>query len=140
MTQREKSTRNPLRKVVRAVRNKLTRHRHEEAAEPVARVAKPAAEEHHARAPRRQGDVGIDTLIDAYSPTQTSLKAPFRADGSDQQNDQEYGRGPEIDRWREEDRMTNKSGDPRIGTHGRTYEPGEDRTREGESEWTRTRP
>ena len=50
---------------------------------------------------------------------------------SDHQNDQEYGRGPESDRWREEDRMTNKSRYPRIGTHGRTYEPGEDRTDPG---------
>ena len=85
----------------------------------------------------------MDTLTGAYTPTQTSLKAGFRADGSDRQRDQEHGRGPESDTWRDEDRFTNKSGDPRIGTHGRTYEPEEEgRTsaKEGESEWTRTRP
>jgi len=81
----------------------------------------------------------MDMLAGAYMPTQTSLKAPFRTDGADQQRDQEFGRGPEDDRWRDEDRITNKSGDPRIGTHGRTYEPNESRanTTEGESEWTR---
>ena len=137
MTQREKS-RNPLRRMARVVKHALTRHRHEEAAEPVAREAKrTTAEEHHARPAQRQTDIGVDTLADAYTPTQTSLKAPFRATGRDRQNDQQYGRGPEDDRWRDEDRLTNKSGDPRIGTHGRTYEPDETK---GESEWTRTRP
>lgn len=85
---------------------------------------------------QRQTDIEMDALANAYTPTQTSLKAPFRATGRDRQNDQEHGRGPENDRWRDEDRLTNKSGDPRIGTHGRTYEPNET---EGESEWTRTR-
>ena len=31
-------------------------------------------------------------------------------------------------RWQDEDHFTNKSGDSRIGTRGRTYEPGEQRT------------
>ena len=66
-------------------------------------------------------------LEDAYTPTQTSLKAPFRADGRDQQSDQELTPGDLSDRWNAEDRFTNKSGDPRIGTHGRAYEPGETR-------------
>ena len=130
MDQRE-HTRNPLRRVARAVKHALTRHHHEEAAEPVAPAARPApVEEHHARPARRQPDIGVDTLANAYMPTQTSLKEPFRATGRDHQNDQEYGRGPESDRWRAEDRYTNKSGDPRIGTHGRTYEPDENERRE----------
>ena len=29
------------------------------------------------------------------------------------------------DRWQDEDHYTNRSGDARIGTHGRSYEPGE---------------
>jgi len=142
MEQRAK-TRNPLRRAVRAVKSKLTRHHDEPTAEPAARMAKPAAaEQPHARPIRRESDIPMDTLAGAYSPMQTSLKAPFRADGSDHHRDQEFGRGPENDRWRDEDRFTNKSGDPRIGTHGRSYEPGEDREKamEGESEWTRTRP
>jgi hypothetical protein len=31
------------------------------------------------------------------------------------------------DRWQDEDHFTNKSGDARIGTHGRGDEPGEKR-------------
>jgi hypothetical protein len=122
----------------------LKRRQPAETVEPVAaRVAKPATEPRHARPAQRQTDIPMDTLTGAYTPTQTSLKAGFRADGSDRQRDQEHGRGPESDTWRDEDRFTNKSGDPRIGTHGRTYEPEEEgRTsaKEGESEWTRTRP
>ena len=76
--------------------------------------------------PRRVAtDIPMDRLDDVYSPTQTSLKAPFRADGADHQRDQEFANGLADDRWNDEDRFTNKSGDPRIGTHGRTYEPGE---------------
>ena len=33
--------------------------------------------------------------------------------------------GVSDERWNDEDRFTNKSGDPRIGTHRRTYEPAE---------------
>ena len=132
------NTRNPLRRIARVVKGALTRHHHDEPEQP----AQPAtrrmvAEEHHARPAQRQTDIPMDALANAYTPTQTSLKAPFRSTGRDRQNDQEYGRGPESDRWRDEDRYTNKSGDPRIGTHGRTYEPDETK---GESEWTKTRP
>ena len=139
MEQRAKSH-NPLRRAVQAVKSKLTGHHDETAVESADRKAKPADEQ--TRPVRRETDIPIDMLAAAYSPTQTSLKAPFRDDGSDHQRDQEFGRGAENDRWRDEDRLTNKSGDPRIGTHGRSYEPGEDRenTIEGESEWTRTRP
>jgi len=123
------------------VKRVFKRHEPAETAEPVAaRVTKPAAEPRRARPTQRQTDIPMEALSGAYMPTQTSLKAPFRDDGSDHHRDQEYGRGPEDDRWRDEDRFTNKSGDPRIGTHGRTYEPDENRAKKGESEWTRTRP
>src|ERR1051326_2935820 len=61
--------------------------------------------------------------------TQASLKGPCRTDGSDRHSDQELANGYVDERWNDEDRFTNKSGDPRIGTHGRSYEPGEHRTR-----------
>jgi hypothetical protein len=61
----------------------------------------------------------------AYTPPITSSKASFRSDGSDHQQDQELTPGNAIERWNDEDHYTNKSGDPRIGTRGRTYEPGE---------------
>lgn len=76
--------------------------------------------------PRREGDIGLDRLNRSYTPQQTSLKAGFRADGADRQRDQEFSGGfADNDRWSDEDHYTNKSGDPRIGTHGRSYEPGE---------------
>ena len=77
------------------------------------------------RRPRLQTDIPLDQLSQAYTPTQTSLKGPFRTTGADRSRDQEFARGYSDDRWNEEDLYTNKSGDPRIGTHGRTYEPGE---------------
>ena len=77
------------------------------------------------RPTRRQPDIPLDQLEKAYTPTQTSVKAGFRASGADHQSDQEFANGAADTRWNDEDRLTNKSGDPRIGTHGRTYEPGE---------------
>lgn len=74
---------------------------------------------------RREADIPLAQIDQTYSPNQTSLKGPFRASGADHSSDQEYARGYSDDRWNDEDRYTNKSGDPRIGTHGRTYEPGE---------------
>ena len=79
------------------------------------------------RVAKRQADIPMDEIAAAYTPTQTSLKAPFRASGAPRQRDQEYANGASDARWNDEDRLTNKSGDPRIGTHGRTYEPGEKR-------------
>jgi hypothetical protein len=76
---------------------------------------------------RPQTDVPMDVITNAYTPTQTSLKGPFRANGDDRHRDQEMADGYSDDRWNDEDRITNKSGDPRIGTHRRSYEPGEDR-------------
>ena len=81
-----------------------------------------------ARPKRPQTDVPLDLIGSAYTPTQTSLKGPFRANGDDRQRDQEFAAGYADERWNDEDRLTNKSGDPRIGTHGRSYEPGEHRT------------
>ena len=86
---------------------------------------KAAAPEHPVK---RETDIPLDLVSRTYTPTQTSLKAPFRADGNDHQRDQEYSRGVlENERFSDEDRFTNKSGDPRIGTHGRSYEPAESR-------------
>jgi hypothetical protein len=69
----------------------------------------------------------IGQLERVYTPPQMSLKASFRADGSDRERDQEFALGYVDERWNNEDLFTNKSGDPRIGTHGRMYEPGERR-------------
>ena len=80
-----------------------------------------------ARQTQRKADIPLDRIENAYTPTQTSLKAGFRTSGADQHRDQEFAGGFEDDRFNDEDRLTNKSGDPRIGTHGRAYEPGEAR-------------
>ena len=123
--QREKT--NPL---FGAISRLFHRTHHEE---PPARVDEPQIAQ--ARTPRpehprrTEPDIPFDRLEGAYTPTQTSLKASFRADGADRQRDQEFANGYADERWNDEDRLTNKSGDPRIGTHGRTYEPGERRRR-----------
>src|SRR5438067_11913146 len=78
------------------------------------------------RPAKRQPDVPMDEITRSYAPKQTSLKTSFRATGADRQRDQDVP----GERWNDEDHYTNKSGDPRIGTHGRAYEPGE-RRREG---------
>lgn len=107
-------------------------HREREAAEEPAMVAAPAATpkpkrrvEGHARPVRREADIPLDVLDRAYTPPATSSKASFRTDGADHQRDQEFASGAADGRWNDEDHYTNKSGDPRIGTHRRTYEPGE---------------
>ncbi|HEX3582759.1 MAG TPA: hypothetical protein VH087_13410 [Thermoanaerobaculia bacterium] len=82
-------------------------------------------EQPHARPARREPDIPLEQLNQTYSPTQTSLKSPFRASGADQHRDQEFATGAGLDRWNDEDHYTNKSGDPRIGTHRRSYEPSE---------------
>lgn len=79
------------------------------------------------RSTRRQADIGIDVIAATYTPGFGSSKSSFRDDGSDHHADQEFADGHGGSRWKDEDRFTNKSGDPRIGTHGRTYEPGESR-------------
>ena len=87
-------------------------------------AAKPQSATARPKQPRT--DVPLDLIASTYSPKQTSLKSSFRSDGSDQQLDQEMPIGTD-DRWQEEDHFTNKSGDTRIGTHGRSYEPSETR-------------
>lgn len=82
-----------------------------------------------ARPVQRRTDIPMPILDDTYTPPQTSLKAGFRADGSDRHRDQELLPENVDERWNDEDRLTNKTGNPRIGTHGRTYEPGEDARR-----------
>ena len=96
------------------------------AAAPVPKPAKPQVTPATARPQVRQTDVPFDLIAAMYSPRQTSLKTSFRSDGTDQQNDQEILLGID-DRWQDEDHFTNHSGDVRIGTHGRSYEPGEKR-------------
>lgn len=78
-----------------------------------------------ARTTRREADIPLDLIGRTYTPPFTGGKAGFRSDGADHQNDQEFAYGVSDERWNDEDRLTNKSGDPRIGTHRRTYEPGE---------------
>lgn len=93
-------------------------------------VTKAAETPHGTQAPartvQRQSDVPLDLIAAMYSPSQTSTKVAFRSDGSDRQDDQEMPLGA-SDRWQDEDHYTNKSGDARIGTHGRSHEPGEQR-------------
>jgi hypothetical protein len=117
---------NILQRAVSSVRHIFGRDRHEdggreEMSREERRVEKPAV----TRTVRREADIPLDRLAQTYTPRQTSLKSSFRASGDDRQRDQEFANGVADDRWNDEDRFTNKSGDPRIGTHGRTYEPGE---------------
>lgn len=95
--------------------------------EPAVAAAKPKkrAAAKTARPVRREPDIPIEVLENAYTPKQTSLKASFRTTGAERQRDQELASGYVESRWNDEDRLTNRSGDPRIGTHHRKYEPGE---------------
>ena len=121
-----------LRRAAETVKRIFTRRSAEETAEPLSakparppRAKKPAPDV-HARPTRRETDVPFDVLEREYTPAATSTKTSFRSDGAARQQDQEQ----EIlgdDRWRDEDHYTNKSGDPRIGTRGRTYEANESR-------------
>lgn len=101
--------------------------RKKSAAPPPVRRPAAASPQPRRRAPRREPDIPFDRIEQTYTPTQTSLKAPLRITGADRPRDQELAGGVLDERWKEEDRLTNKSGDPRIGTHGRTYEPGEEK-------------
>ncbi|HKO02012.1 MAG TPA: hypothetical protein VJ032_09985 [Thermoanaerobaculia bacterium] len=92
------------------------------------RAAKKTGTAKAARVARRDSDIPMDRIAETYTPQQTSLKGGMRGNGADRQHDQELARGVADDRWNDEDIITNKSGDPRIGTHGRTYEPGEAKT------------
>jgi hypothetical protein len=116
-------------RTARKLTTKLAPRKHTKVAaapKKTAKVAKPKAPAATARATRRESDIPIDLLAQAYAPSQTSIKTSFRSDGADHQNDQELPLGA-GERFENEDHFTNKSGDARIGTHGRTYEPGEQR-------------
>jgi hypothetical protein len=76
---------------------------------------------------QRETDIPLDVLARSYTPPETSSKASFRSDGKDHQSDQEFAFGSSDERWNDEDHYTNKSGDPRIGTKKRAYEPEEAR-------------
>lgn len=91
------------------------------------RQARPKSEPVQGRPTKRETDIPLDLIGSAYTPPATSSKSGFRDDGADHQRNQEFSRGVADDRWKDEDHYTNKSGDPRIGTHRRTYEPGENR-------------
>lgn len=128
-------TRNAFSRAASSVRRAFSRITHRGSAnqsepESVSRTSPAVTPEPlRARPKKIQADIPLDRLEQAYTPTQTSLKASFRSDGADRQRDQEFALGTVDERWNDEDRFTNKSGDPRIGTHGRTYEPGERRAK-----------
>jgi len=140
MARREKSPQ-PKRSRLKAAKNKMTRSakkltsrlrparrtQEEPIAKPVAAKMKPRkrGDGKAARPTRREADIPLEVLDRTYTPKQTSLKAPFRASGVERERDQELAGGYADERWNDEDRFTNKSGDPRIGTHHRKYEPGE---------------
>ncbi len=124
-----------LRDAAEAVKRVFARGR-SEAAETVTAEAAPAPEQpRHARKAvtgtarpvRREADIPLDVLDRSYTPPATSSKSGFRSDGADHQKDQEFSRGVADADWNDEDHFTNKSGDPRIGTKRRTYEPNETR-------------
>ena len=128
----QSATTGPLQRVTSAVRRLFSRGRSESSqvegrtAEPQARTAAAVnATPQTARTTRRQTDIPMDVLDRTYTPPLTSSKASFRSDGADHESDQEFAYGVADDRWNDEDRYTNKSGDPRIGTRGRTYESAE---------------
>ncbi len=121
-----------LRRAANAVKRVFARDRSDESAEPASGAA---AQPQDARqtAPKtvrpahREADIPLDVLDRTYTPPLTSSKASFRSDGADHHEDQDFQRGMADDRWENEDHYTNKSGDPRIGTRGRTYEANETR-------------
>lgn len=120
-------------RIANAVKRVFTRgHRSKEIAEPVSATPVPTEravkrEPRSARPTRREPDIPLDVLDRAYTPPLTSSKASFRSDGADHHQDQDFSRGVADSHWNDEDHYTNKSGDPRIGTRGRTYETNESR-------------
>lgn len=125
--------RSGLRRVKDAVTGLFGRRRGEERAQEPARSAMKVDQQQPdmgnaakpGRVTRREADIPLDVIDRSYNPPFTGGKAGFRSDGADHQNDQEMAYGVHDERWNDEDRLTNKSGDPRIGTHRRTYEPAE---------------
>jgi hypothetical protein len=125
MARREKSPKQKKSRL-RAVKGAITRTSRKVVArvKTTKRRAEPEAPK-KPRSIRRDSDIPLEVLDRAYIPKQTSLKASFRVNGDDRERDQEFAGGYSDERWNDEDRFTNKSGDPRIGTHRRKYEPGE---------------
>lgn len=125
-----------LREAAEAVKRVFSRGRNEAAESATTVEAAPAPAQPRnerkaatgtARQVRREADIPLDVLDRSYTPPLTSSKAGFRSDGADHQSDQEFSRGVADADWNDEDHFTNKSGDPRIGTKRRTYEPNETR-------------
>lgn len=114
-------------RAVSAVRRLFGRGKTVEAAPATEVSVERAGGQRQQRVVRRQTDIPMDVISNTYTPPRTRSKMGFRADGADHQHDQEFAAGVADERWNDEDRLTNKSGDPRIGTRGRTYEPGEAR-------------
>ena len=112
-------------KVTARLRPSKRRQETKAAAAPSRAAKKRRTEQVAARPAERRADIPLEVLNRTYSPKQTSLKASFRATGADREKDQELTGGFADERFNDEDRLTNKSGDPRIGTHHRKYEPGE---------------
>lgn len=127
---RHEGNRSALRRAASAVKRLFSRGQMLDDSAPVVQEARrsqtraPQQQAQTARTTRRQTDIPLDILDNVYTPASTSSKASFRSDGADHQRDQEVLGRPE---WNDEDRYTNKSGDPRIGTHRRQYEPEEAR-------------
>jgi hypothetical protein len=119
-----KKAASPAKKAVSSAKQKLLKKGVKKKAAAPKAAAPRTAPKKVARPPKRESDIPMDKIEKVYAP-HTSVKAGFRADGRDRQKDQELVGGDAGDKWKDEDRFTNKSGDPRIGTHGRTYEPGE---------------
>ncbi len=76
---------------------------------------------------KRKSDFPLDIAGQPYTPPITSSKASFRSDGNDHERDQDFAFASASE-WNDEDLMTNKSGDPRIGTHRRNQQPSESRS------------
>jgi hypothetical protein len=111
-------------KAIRSVTAKVRPAAKAKSASAKTRTAKPAPKA--ARATRRDSDIPMEKIAETYTPEHTSVKSGMRGNGAGS-TDRNVGSGIDDDRWNDEDVLTNKSGDPRIGTHGRTYEPGETR-------------
>lgn len=116
-----------VKKAVRTVAAKLRPGRARLEAAEKAQTPRPARKVQGAKArPKKTAtDIPMNDLAATYTPRQASAKAGFRDNGRIRQSSQEFGRTIPDDRFAEEDGLTNKTGDPRIGTHRRTYEPGE---------------
>jgi len=118
----KKAVKTAAKKVTSRVRS---RRRVEQKAQPAVRKSRPRGDVKAVRPTVLKPDIPLEVLDRTYTPKQTSIKGPFRTSGDDHARDQELAGGYIEERWSDEDRFTNKTGDPRIGTHHRKYEPGE---------------